>query len=145
MPRDEGLHRIGRENPCGRSVRLLCILLIAGCSSLQQDRVFVDMDRVVAAERAPDLSIKPLPQPHVAAAAVDFNQQGLPALTSADRTLKHLQDAKRLIEQNRGKSIEALSTMLKQIYLARAEDEIANRTREGQPAQEAILAAALER
>lgn len=51
--------------------------------------------------------------------------------------------AKQLIAANRGKSIASLSSMLKQIYLAQAKDQIDRMTREQQPESDAILTAVL--
>src|SRR5436190_1024375 len=132
-----------RRNRSSFSLALI-VIVISGCASSQPERVYVDIDRVLASERAPDLTLAPLPQPRPPARPVSVKQPGLPATTVTDKTISRLQLAKRLIAENRGKSIASLSTMLKRLYVAQAEDEIAKRSREGLPGRETILSAVVE-
>src|SRR5262249_32471040 len=74
--------------------------------------------------------------------AVIVKQTGLPATATGDKTLVRLEAARKLIAANRGKSIAALSAMLKRVYLAQAEDEIEKRSKEVQPAHQDLMAAA---
>jgi hypothetical protein len=124
---------------------LLSVLIVSGCTSVRPERVYVDVTRAVFSERAPELTIKPAPQPTQSAGAVTVRQPGMTATGTSDRTLERLQEAKRLIAENRGKSISALSSMLKRVYLARANDEIASKLQQDRPEYDTILAAALER
>ncbi|HVT13783.1 MAG TPA: hypothetical protein VHE55_16075 [Fimbriimonadaceae bacterium] len=120
-------------------------ILLSGCAGKQPDRVYVDVDAILASERAPDLKISPLPQPKAPSPPSVVKQQGLPATSTTDRTLERLEAARRLIAENRGRSIASLSAMLKRVYLAQANDEIEKRRKDVQPEHDTILAAALER
>jgi hypothetical protein len=121
------------------SLAILAIL-ISGCASSQPERVYVDLDRAVQAEQAPELQVAALPQPKAGALPVTVKQAGLPATSITDRTRERLVLAKQLVDENRGKSIASLSTMLKRVYLAQTEDEIANQNREELPQQDSIIA-----
>lgn len=130
----------------GRASRLLFLaILISGCGSPQPERVYVDLDRVLASD--PVIHTKPieLPKPPSASPAVIVKQPGLPATSTTDRTIERLQTAKKLIAENRSKSIASFSSMLKRIYVAQANDEIAKRDRDVQPERDGILDAALKR
>jgi hypothetical protein len=70
---------------------------------------------------------------------VGVTQPGLPATSTTDRTLERLEMAKQLIAANRGKSIAALASMLKQIYLAQAKDRIDRMAHDQQPETDAII------
>ncbi len=120
-------------------------ILLSGCAATQPDRVYVDTDSILASERAPTLEISPLPQPKAPSPPSVVKQQGLPATTTTDRTLDRLEAARRLIEENRGRSIATLSAMLTRVYLAQATAENAKREKDVQPEHDTILQAALER
>jgi hypothetical protein len=117
-------------------------ILITGCASTQPVPVYVDLTRVAAAVKTPELKTPALPQPRTATPPMLVKQPGLPATKTTDRTRERLQKAKELIAENRGKSISALSAMLKRVYLAQAEDNIIKRNRASQPESDSILAAA---
>lgn len=124
------------------STLAIIAILLSGCASTQSERVYVDLNRVMASEKVQLLPSPPIPTPSRAASAVTVKQAGLPSSSITDRTRERLETAKRLIAENRGKSIAALSAMLKRIYLAKAEDQIAIQTHDIQPQQDALIAAA---
>ena len=127
------------------SLLAILAILISGCASTQPERVYVDADRVLASDKAPELKGTPLPQPPPAKPPVSVKQAGLPATSTTDRTLERLAFAKRLIEENRNKSIASLSAMLTRIYEAQAEDEIERRRVALLPERDLIFNAALQR
>ena len=134
------------ENPGWRLVFGLALgMSLAGCVSSSSAPVYVDVDQVIAAEQAPELKNTPPPRPKPPLAPVVVKQAGLPASRTTDRTLQRLETAKRLISENRSRSIAALSSMLKRIYLAQAEDQIAKNSKELQPGADSIIAAAYEK
>lgn len=127
------------------SLLAIIALLLSGCAATQPDRVYVDLDRALAGEQTLDMAMPPLPQPKAPSPPSIVKQQGLPATSTTDRTIERLEAARRLIAENRGRSIASLSAMLKRIYLAQANDEIAKRDKDVQPEHDTILAAALGR
>lgn len=127
------------------SLLAVIAILLSGCAATQPDRVYVDLDRALAGERTSDMAIPTLPQPKAPSPPTVVKQQGLPATSTTDRTIERLEAARRLISENRGRSIASLSAMLKRIYLAQANDEIAKRDKDVQPEHDTILAAALGR
>src|ERR1051326_6482379 len=130
-----------------RKGSLLAIIAVtlSGCASTQPEHVYVDLEQVLARETAPDLKLAPLPQPNGPSLPTVVRQPGLPATKTTDRTIERLEAAKRIIADNRGRSIASLSALLKRVYVAQADDEIAKRERDIQPEHDTILAAALER
>src|SRR5438105_3025010 len=87
-----------------RTALTLSVALFAGCSPPVPGRlVYVDIDKVIGADPAPELAGAPLPQPKPPAPGVVVKQPGLPAVSTTDRTLQHLAQAKKLISENRNK------------------------------------------
>lgn len=113
--------------------------MLFGCEAPASQRVFIDIDKVLAADPLPSLKVDPLPQPPPASPAVTVSQPGLPATRTTDRTIERLKVAKQIIEENRGKSIASLSSMLRRIYLAQADDRIDRMNRDQQPESDALL------
>jgi len=124
------------------SVLLIGAILVSGCASPQPERVFVSVDRVLAAESIGQPSFQ-MPKPPGPVPATVVRQPGLPATSVSDRTAARLEAAKKLISENRSRSIDTLSKMLERIYDARAEDEIAKREQDAEPGRSAILTAAV--
>jgi len=119
--------------------------LISGCATTQPERVYVDLDRVFGTERPTQTAGLTVPRPPGPAPAVIVKQPGLPATSTGDQTDERLQEAKKLIEENRNRSIATLSSMLERIYVARANDANAVREKAAQPEQSKILASAVTR
>lgn len=120
-------------------------ILISGCAARQPEPVYVNLDRVLIREATPEMIGAAMPQPMPPSQPVTVKQPGLPATATTDRTLERLELAKKLISENRGKSIASLSAMLKRVYLAQAEDEIEKRSKDIQPAHDEMFAAAFAR
>ncbi len=137
------LHRLASATSIG--LLFPCLTLLIGCEPVKSERVYVDLDRVLAAEPAPPAIALPVIHVQPLTGPLVVKQSGLPATSTTDRTEKRLETAKQLIAKNRSDSIAALSSMLKRVYLARAEDEIAKIDNESQPQHDTILSDAVER
>src|SRR5579862_1643 len=127
-----------------RSLALL-VVLFSGCGAPQPERVYIDISRALAAETSVIAPSVQLPGPRGEAPPVSVRQPGMPATIVSDSTSERLEAAKRLIAENRSRSIASLTSMLDRIYQARASDEIARRAKDAEPEQDTILKAAVER
>lgn len=120
---------------------LTLTLALAGCRGPRPALVYVEMDRVLAAR--PEPQAIPTPEPLSPAPARTVILPALPATTTTDRLIQRLQQAKELIAASRHQSIESLNDLLKSVYLAEAEAEIARNAHSTQPDRAGIFASAL--
>lgn len=117
----------------------LVAFILLGCGSPQPKLVYVDLNRVLAAEPEMKQEAITLPKPPNAKGPATLKQEGMSATTVSDRTLGRLEMAKKLIAENRQTSIESLQRLLRRIYLAKAEDEITKREKDASPSQDAFF------
>lgn len=114
---------------------------LAGCRGPRPALVYVDLDRLSAGQTKPN-PIQ-IPAPSAPAPARTVTLPALPATTTTDRLIQRLQQAKELIAASRHQSIESLNDLLKSVYLAEAEAEIARNAHSTQPDRAGIFAGAL--